>query len=155
MQKKKNEYPLVTVGALVVADDGDILLVHSPKWTVGYTIPGGKVELGESREEAVRREVLEETGLHITDIHFAIVQDSIFSSEFLNTNHFVMNDFVVRLSLQSTKDSVVLNAEGDHYRWIQPEKALELSLNKELYILIEWYLKHRSQESEAGSQRNK
>ena len=142
--KKKNEYPLVTVGGVsIVADDGDILLVHSPKWTVGYTIPGGKIELGESREEAARREVLEETGLHVKDIGFALVQDSIYSSEFRNTNHFVMNDFIARLSPQSSKDSVVLNAEGDHYRWIQPEKALELSLNKELYTLIEWYLKHQ------------
>lgn len=138
----KNAYPLVTVGALIVADDGEILLVHSPKWTVDYTIPGGKVELGESREQAVVREVLEETDLTITDIRFAMVHDSIYSAEFINSNHFVMNDYVARLAPSSHKNHVVLNSEGDHYIWVPPENALKLSLNKELYGLIEWYLKN-------------
>lgn len=142
MIHKKNEYPIATVGALIVAEDGDILLIHSPKWRVEYTIPGGKVERGETREEALVREVFEETGLHIQDIRFAIVQDSIFSPEFLNSNHFIMNDYVANLAPQSSKDSVILNEEGERYLWIQPQKALNLKLNKELYILIDWYLEH-------------
>lgn len=142
MEKVTNQYPFVTVGALIVADTGEILLVRSPKWKVGYTIPGGKVELGETREQAAVREVLEETGLHIIDLRFALVQDSIFSEEFVNPNHFVMNEYVARLSPNSKKESVVLNEEGDDYIWIYPEKALELSLNKELYVLINWYLEH-------------
>lgn len=139
---KKNMYPLVTVGVLVVADDSEILLVKSPKWNVDYTIPGGKVEMGETREEAAKREVFEETGLKIVDIRFAFVQDSIYSQEFKKPNHFIMNDFVGRLSADCSKDQVVLNEEGDEYLWIKPEKALKLSLNKELYPLIEWYLAH-------------
>jgi 8-oxo-dGTP diphosphatase len=139
-EKKINDYPLVTVGALIVADDGEILLVHSPKWNVGYTIPGGKLEKGETREQAVVREVFEETGLKVVDVCFALVQDSIFNPEFKKTNHFVMNDFIVRLAPQSSKDDVVLNEEGDHYIWIQPEKALELNLNRELYVLINHFI---------------
>jgi ADP-ribose pyrophosphatase YjhB (NUDIX family) len=142
VSKSTNLYPLVTVGALIVADDGEILLVHSFKWKVDFTIPGGKVELGESREKAVTREVLEETGLFIKDLRFALVHDSIYSSEFINPNHFVMNDYVARLSPNSSKNHVILNAEADHYVWISPEKALGLSLNRELYSLIEWYIQH-------------
>ncbi len=139
----KNEYPLVTVGALIVAHDGQILLVHSPKWTVDYTIPGGKVELGETREQAIVREVFEETGLYVNDVQFAIVQESLFSSEYIKSNHFVMNDFIVHLSPRSSKENVVLNEEGDHYLWIDPKEALALNLNKETYSLINWYLKNK------------
>lgn len=142
MKTISNPYPLVTVGALVVADDGDILLVHSPKWKTAYTIPGGKVELGETREMAVIREIWEETGLHITDLQFALVQDSVFSDEFVKPNHFVMNEYIARLSTRSSKESVVLNEEGDSYIWLPPKEAIKLSLNRELYILIDWHLNH-------------
>jgi ADP-ribose pyrophosphatase YjhB (NUDIX family) len=55
------------VGAVVHDPQGRLLLVlrgREPAAGV-WSIPGGKVEPGESREAAVRREVLEETGLHV------------------------------------------------------------------------------------------
>lgn len=61
------ERPIVSVGA-VVLDGERVLLVkrgHEPlkgQWSV----PGGVVELGETLDEALRREVREETGLAIT-----------------------------------------------------------------------------------------
>ena len=56
------------VGALVHDDDGRLLVVRRGRdpgrglWSV----PGGRVEAGESDAVAVEREVLEETGLHVT-----------------------------------------------------------------------------------------
>jgi ADP-ribose pyrophosphatase YjhB (NUDIX family) len=53
------------VGAVVHDDAGRLLLVrrgrdpHRGRWS----LPGGRVEAGESPEQAVEREVLEETGL--------------------------------------------------------------------------------------------
>jgi 8-oxo-dGTP diphosphatase len=52
------------VRAVVLDDDDRILLVHFqfPEWTLWAT-PGGGVELGESLEVAIRRELYEEVGL--------------------------------------------------------------------------------------------
>ncbi len=56
------------VGALVHDDDGRLLVVRRGRdpgrglWSV----PGGRVEPGETDAVAVAREVLEETGLHVT-----------------------------------------------------------------------------------------
>lgn len=56
------------MGAVVHHDDGRLLVVRragepgAGRWSV----PGGRVEVGESDHDAVRREVLEETGLHVT-----------------------------------------------------------------------------------------
>lgn len=56
------------MGAIVVDDDGRLLLVRraNPPAQGLWSIPGGRVEPGESSEDAVLRELLEETGLRGT-----------------------------------------------------------------------------------------
>ena len=55
------------VGALVRDDAGRLLVVRRarPPGAGLWSVPGGKVEPGEREEDAVRREVLEETGLDV------------------------------------------------------------------------------------------
>src|SRR5262245_2895813 len=127
--------PLVTVGGLIVAPDGDILLVRSKKWHDLFSLPGGKVEWGESREQAFIREIYEETSLKITNVRFAIVQDCIFSPEFWRKGHFVMHDFIADLDPSCSKQQVKLNDEAYHFDWIAPQKALTLPLHRECRVL--------------------
>jgi ADP-ribose pyrophosphatase YjhB (NUDIX family) len=56
------------VGAVVLDDAGRLLLIRRGREPSRglWSVPGGRVEPGESGQEAVRREVLEETGLHVT-----------------------------------------------------------------------------------------
>ena len=60
--------PIACVGAVVVDDAGRYLLVRRGREPSKglWSIPGGKVEPGESDEQATAREVLEETGLPVT-----------------------------------------------------------------------------------------
>lgn len=55
------------VGAVVHDDDGRLLVVlrARPPEAGRWSVPGGRVEAGETDAQAVRREVLEETGLHV------------------------------------------------------------------------------------------
>jgi ADP-ribose pyrophosphatase YjhB (NUDIX family) len=55
------------VGALVHDDDGRLLVVRraNAPGAGRWSVPGGRVEPGEDDSGAVRREVLEETGLHV------------------------------------------------------------------------------------------
>jgi ADP-ribose pyrophosphatase YjhB (NUDIX family) len=55
------------VGALVHDDDGRLLVVRraTEPGRGLWSVPGGRVEPGEDDDTAVRREVLEETGLHV------------------------------------------------------------------------------------------
>lgn len=137
-----SERPLLTVGGLIVASDGEILLVQSAKWHNLYSLPGGKVEIGETREEAFKREIWEETRLKIKNLHFAIVQESIFSEEFWQKKHFVMNDFIAELDPSCSKEDVKLNDEAFAFVWISPKQALGLPLHHACRVLIEWYLDH-------------
>lgn len=146
------EYPLVTVGGLVIAPDGDLLLVRSKKWLDLYSLPGGKVEWGETREEAFRREVWEETHLKLAHVQFALVQDCVFSPDFWRKSHFVMNDFIADLHPNYRKEDVILNDEAYEYKWVKPEEALTLPLHRECAYLIRWYKKseHRRDQQARG-----
>ncbi|MCM3338487.1 NUDIX domain-containing protein [Paenibacillus sp. MER TA 81-3] len=62
-----NSQPRVGVGAVIINDSNEILLVlrarHPEKNT--WSIPGGKVDLYETLEDTVVREVMEEVGLQV------------------------------------------------------------------------------------------
>ncbi|MHB1317793.1 MAG: NUDIX domain-containing protein [Anaerolineae bacterium] len=92
------QYPEPTVGALVFDPDGRLLLMRSHKWLGQYVMPGGHVELGESLEAALRREIAEETGLTIYDIAFLGMQEFIYDPAFWQPRHFLFFDYTCRTS---------------------------------------------------------
>jgi NAD+ diphosphatase len=65
-------YPLLSPAVIVrVADEDRILLARSPHFPTGrYSVVAGFVEPGESVEHAARREVMEETGIAITNLRY-------------------------------------------------------------------------------------
>ena len=65
----------VTAGAVVCDEGGRVLLLrHVLRKGSGWGIPGGFLRAGEQPEEAVRREVREETGLELDSVELAFVR---------------------------------------------------------------------------------
>ncbi len=62
--------PLITAGAVVVVLREDRVLLDMRRDSRKWALPGGFKELGESLEEAARRELLEETGLVARRLRF-------------------------------------------------------------------------------------
>jgi 8-oxo-dGTP diphosphatase len=69
----KNHF--VSVAGLVTNENNEVLLVKSPKR--GWEFPGGMVEPGESLQEALIREIFEESGIHVTITGFIGVYKNI------------------------------------------------------------------------------
>jgi len=65
-------FPRLAPAVIVCVERGDeILLARSPHFPPGfYSVPAGFVEPGETVEEAVARELAEETGVEVEDIHY-------------------------------------------------------------------------------------
>lgn len=60
------ERPVVGVGGVVIRDGAVLLVQRASEPLAGqWSLPGGAVELGETLEEAVERELREETGLTV------------------------------------------------------------------------------------------
>lgn len=129
-------FPEPTVGAFIFNPQGELLLVQSHKWHDKWVVPGGHVELGETLEQALVREVLEETGLKVHQLQFINSQEFIFDPAFWRHKHFIFFDF----ACQSLGGDVTLNNEAQEHVWVSPEKALEMDIDsytrKSLIILL-------------------
>lgn len=127
------EMPIATVGGLVIHPDGEILLVRTRKWSGKWGTPGGKIEYGETVEQAFVREVQEEAGLTLRDPQVLLVQDCVFSPEFYRKKHFLL------VNLQGITDhkAVRLNYEASEFAWVTPAAALTMDLNQPTRFLIE------------------
>ena len=64
---KSFKHPLLTVDAVITTCDGKIIFIRrkNPPYKGSWALPGGFVEYGETVEDAVIREVKEETGIKI------------------------------------------------------------------------------------------
>jgi ADP-ribose pyrophosphatase YjhB (NUDIX family) len=126
--------PLATVGALIFNGKNEVLMIRTHKWSNLWGIPGGKIKWGETSEAALRREILEETGLKVSGIQFVLVQDCIHSKEFYRDAHFVLLNYTCRCAAKNPR--VKLNEEGREFRWVKLAEAKKLKLNKPTRILI-------------------
>ena len=127
--------PLATVGALIFNPGDEVLMIRTHKWSGKWGIPGGKIKWGESSEAALRREILEETALTVTDIEFILVQDCIHSREFYKDAHFVLLNYTARCP--AAQPHVVLNDEGREFKWLSLDAARQLNLNQPTVVLID------------------
>jgi len=111
---------------------------HSPY----YSIPGGKLELGESFESAAIREVLEETGLKISKPRVVSVTNNLrtFASEDL---HYI--SIILHTDVYEGEPIAMEPSKCAHWEWIYPDQiphpqfdasefALDCFLKNEFYI---------------------
>ena len=126
-------FPVVTVGALIFNEANQVLMVRTHKWSDLWGIPGGKVKWGETSEDALRRELKEETDLAVSDIRFVLVQDCIHSKEFYRDAHFVLLNYTCRCVGQP---KVTLNDEAREFRWLSVAEASQMPINQPTQKLL-------------------
>ncbi len=131
-------YPRLSPAIIVaVVRDGKILLARSGRFREGmYSVLAGFVEPGETLEDCVKREVMEEVGIGVDDIQY-------FSSQPWPYPHSLMIGFTARYQ---SGEIVVDNKEIEHAEWFDPKTLppipSPLSISREL---IDWYLENNGE----------
>jgi len=127
--------PIVGVGALIFRR-GRILMAQRGKEPLKdyWSLPGGALELGESLDSGVRREVREETGLEVQplkvfEIFERIIRDAAGEPEY----HYVLVDYVCRVTggiLQAGDDACAV-------AWVTRDALKELQITEGTLAVIE------------------
>lgn len=125
-------HPQLAVSAAIFRD-GKVLLVRRARSPAKgfYSLPGGRVEFGESLHAALMREVAEETGLKIEIVGLAGWREVLPSAG--GSGHYLIMSFAARWVAREP----VLNDELDDFRWLLPEAIGEFKLTGGLQEVIE------------------
>jgi 8-oxo-dGTP diphosphatase len=127
--------PLVGVGA-VVWDGQRVLLIRrdQPPAKGAWSVPGGLVELGESAEDAVRREVKEEAGIDVeVGPILGLFEPVEFDDDGRIRYHFIVIDFLAHYRsgvLRSGDDAAAA-------RWVRPSDLAAYKLLSVTQEMIE------------------
>jgi 8-oxo-dGTP diphosphatase len=124
-------HPQLAVSAAILRA-GKILLVRRARSPAKgfYSLPGGRVEFGETLHTALHREVGEETALKIEIVDLAAWREVVPGTT--GGGHYLIMSFAARWS----SGEVVLNDEHDDYKWLAPEALGELKLTSGLQEVI-------------------
>jgi 8-oxo-dGTP diphosphatase len=118
------DYPRAVTGTFIVKD-GKILLVKfndsKGSWSGKWTVPGGKVEFGERIEDAVKREALEETGLHVDVVRLISVDEAIVGTE----RHYIFLSYLCKI----TGGKLKAGDDAAEARWFTKEEFNKIETN--------------------------
>jgi 8-oxo-dGTP diphosphatase len=125
-------HPQLAVSAAIFRD-GKILLVRRARFPAKgfYSLPGGRVEFGETLHAALVREIGEETGLTVEIVGLAGWREVMPTSA--GGGHYFIMSFAARWS----SGEVILNEELDEFRWLSPDALGGLKITGGLQEVIQ------------------
>lgn len=128
MQREYPQQPRVAVGVVVVKNRSVLLVKRGQDPGRGlWSVPGGLIELGETLEDAARREVREETGIDVRiekllDVANNIVRNGQGETRF----HYVLIDYLAR----PLATSVEAKSDALEAKWVRFTDLSKYSLTK-------------------------
>jgi 8-oxo-dGTP diphosphatase len=114
--KNANSHPVPVVRLVIPNSEGKVLILRRQNSAYGsglWCLPGGKIDYGETAEEAGARELREETSLRCDSARFLFFQDSLPLEP--GKMHCINLYFECAVS-----GAVLLNNESCEFAWIGP-----------------------------------
>jgi 8-oxo-dGTP diphosphatase len=124
-------HPQLAVSAVIFRERKVLLVRRARSPAKGfYSLPGGRVEFGETLHAALHREVAEETSLQIEIAELAGWREVVPAAE--GGGHYLIMSFAARWSA----GEVVLNEELDDHQWLAVDAIAEMKLTGGLIEVI-------------------
>jgi 8-oxo-dGTP diphosphatase len=125
-------HPQLAVSAVIFRDSKVLLVRRARSPGKGfYSLPGGRVEFGESLHTALHREVDEETALQIEIVGLAGWREVLPGTG--GGGHYLIMSFATRW----TGKEPVLNDEHDDFKWLAPDGLGDLQVTGGLQEVID------------------
>jgi len=127
--------PIVSVGAVIVLDDSILLVKRAhPPLQGQWSLPGGVVEIGETRDEALAREVLEETGLEIEIGPIVEVLDRVQRAPDGRVEyHYVILDYLCR----PRAGVLAHGSDADDVRWVRVTDLHDYAVTEKVGAVVQ------------------
>jgi 8-oxo-dGTP diphosphatase len=134
------KHPLPGVGALIIRRSSILLVQRARSPLRGYwSLPGGLIETGETIEDALQREVLEETGLIIHPKKmFEIFERIILDTQGRAEYHYILHDYLCKVVGGELK----AGDDAGRVAWVQRAKLNTLQLTEGTLEVIERAFQH-------------
>lgn len=121
--------PIPAIAAIILRGDEILLIKRGAEPNIGkWSVPGGSIELGETLEEAVRREVREEIGLEIKVGKLAGVSDLIVKESGAIAFHYVLIDYFATVE----SGEPIAASDAVDCRWERLDKISECDVTPSL-----------------------
>lgn len=118
----------VGVGAVVINDNNELLVIKERISSIGYKLPGGHIDNGEMISKAVEREVYEETGVKV-DFDSIISLGHFYPHQFHKSNLYILcvcSARTLTIDIKDTKE--IIDAKWvDVHEYIEDENVLKYS----------------------------
>jgi 8-oxo-dGTP diphosphatase len=125
-------WPQLAVSAAIFRDDRVLLVRRARSPAKGfYSLPGGRVEFGESLHAALHREVAEETAMTIEIVELAGWREVL--PHAAGGGHYLIMSFAARW----VAGEPVLNDELDDFRWCAPGALGDLRVTEGLQGIVQ------------------
>lgn len=104
----------------IIVRGNDLLVMHRNKFGTEYdTLPGGGLEMGETPEDALAREIAEETGVHYTNPRLVYIEEagSIYGTQYVFLCEYIDGE----PQLHPSSEEVAINKLGKNMyepRWL-------------------------------------
>ncbi len=112
---KRELGPFLAVRAIILNKENNKVLLlkraDNDKYGEYWCLPGGKVDFGETAEEAIVREIMEETSLRCNSVKFLFYQDNLPQKD-------EENQYLTLYFYCDVKGEIKLNKESSQFAWI-------------------------------------
>ena len=121
--------PAPNAASVALIDRDKVLLIQRARepWLGVWSLPGGRLEPGETAEDAAAREILEEVGLRA--FRLQPVRRMLLGGD----GRFVLQVFAT----EAFEGEIILNDESSAWRWVKPDQLFALPTTPHLGEVLE------------------